>query len=544
MALDLGTRPADTGDTGHDPASPGVRRPLERLGLGAAAGLVSAGAGLAVAELVTAASATLQSPVIDVGDRVVDGVPNSVKTLAIEWFGQNDKRALLIGIAVILGLYAVALGVVALGRRWHAALAGAALFGAVGAYASQSSRRPAPWWAVTPSLVGAAVAAAALVGLRWALLGRRARPTDSTDRGAARTVAGAERRRFIVAAGATAAGAAIVGRAGRRLAARHEVGGELGELVLARPDEPLGPIDPAATADVPGVSPFVTPNADFYRIDTALSVPQVSVNGWRLDITGLVDRPFSLTYSDLLDRELVEADVTIACVSNEVGGRLIGNARWLGVRLDELLDEAGIDPIADQIVGRSVDGFTAGFPVATARDGRNALVAIGMNGEPLPVEHGYPARLIVPGLYGYVSATKWLREIELTRFADFDAYWIRRGWAAEGPIKLQSRIDTPRGLSTVPAGTVAVGGVAWAQTRGIDAVELQFDDGEWVPAVLAAEQSADTWRQWSYAWAATPGRHSIRVRATERGGALQTADRAEPFPDGATGQHQIVVIVE
>jgi len=257
----------------------------------------------------------------------------------------------------------------------------------------------------------------------------------------------------------------------------------------------------------------------------------------------MVARPLTFSYADLVSREIVEADITLTCVSNEVGGKLIGNARWLGLRLDDLLDEAGLDPAADQIVGRSVDGYTCGFPVA-ALDGRHALVAIGMNGEPLPLEHGYPARLIVPGLYGYVSATKWLTEIEVTTFDAFDQYWVRRGWVDDAPIKVQSRIDTPKGLAKVPAGTVAIAGVAWAQTRGIERVEVQIDEGDWTEARLAAEQSADTWRQWSLAWDAAPGRHTIRVRATEAGGAIQTDARSEPFPSGATGQHQIVVIVE
>jgi DMSO/TMAO reductase YedYZ molybdopterin-dependent catalytic subunit len=291
------------------------------------------------------------------------------------------------------------------------------------------------------------------------------------------------------------------------------------------------------------VSSFVTPNTDFYRIDTALTVPRVSIDSWDLRVTGMVGRKLRLSYADLVSRDVVEADITLTCVSNEVGGKLIGNARWLGVRLDDLLDEAEVDPAADQIVGRSVDGYTCGFPVA-ALDGRNALIAIGMNGEPLPLEHGYPARLIVPGLYGYVSATKWLTEIELTTFDEFDQYWVRRGWVDDAPIKVQSRIDTPKGLSKVAAGTVAIGGVAWAQTRGIEGVDVQIDDGAWTPARLAAEQSTDTWRQWSLAWDATPGRHTIRVRATEAGGAIQTDRRSEPFPSGATGQHQIVVIVE
>ena len=517
----------------------GTRR-VERLAYGVVTGVVAAAVGLGAGELTTAASPRMQSPVIDVGDRVVDGVPNWLKTQAIEWFGQNDKRALLIGIGILLGLYAAALGILSLTRRWSLAIAGAAAFGLVGAYASQSSRRPAPWWAIAPSLVGGAVAATALVLLRWALLHRRsASPADVN----ADTGPDLDRRVFLAATGGVATVAVVANVVGRELVGRRSVSAESQALELPAADRAIAGDAASSGVQAPGAAPFVTPNADFYRIDTALTVPQVSVDGWQLAITGLVDRELRLSFDDLVDRPIIEADITLACVSNEIGGSLIGNARWLGVRLDDLLAEAGIDPAADQIVGRSVDGFTAGFPVA-ALDGRDALVAIGMNGAPLPVEHGYPARLIVPGLYGYVSATKWLNGIELTRFDDFDAYWNARGWAADGPIKLQSRIDTPRGLATVPAGTVPVAGVAWAQTRGIDAVELQFDDAEWVRAELAAELNIDTWRQWSFAWDATPGRHTIRVRAIERGGAIQTADRSEPFPSGATGQHQIVVLVE
>jgi DMSO/TMAO reductase YedYZ molybdopterin-dependent catalytic subunit len=520
----------------------------ERWTFGSVAGLVAAAAGLAAAELTSAASERLQSPVLDVGDRVVDGVPNSIKTLAIDWFGTNDKLALLTGIGIVLGLYAAVLGVFALTRFWRLAIAGAAAFGLVGAYASQSSRRPAPWWAVAPSIAGGLVAATALLALRQVLLGRHSTTWNARDEatpappenGASGSV---DRRRFILVTGATAAGALAIGTTGRALAARSDVADQRRGLRLPPPRRPVSPVASGASAGAAGVSPFVTPNDDFYRIDTALTVPRVSIDSWELAVGGLVARPLTLSFAELISREIVEADITLTCVSNEVGGKLIGNARWLGVRLDDLLDEAGIDPAADQIVGRSVDGYTCGFPV-TALDGRNALVAIGMNGEPLPLEHGYPARLIVPGLYGYVSATKWLTEIELTTFDAFDQYWVRRGWVDDAPIKVQSRIDTPKGLAKISAGTVAIAGVAWAQTRGIERVDVQIDDGEWIEARLAAEHSADTWRQWSFSWDARPGRHTIRVRATEAGGAIQTDERSEPFPSGATGQHQIVVIVE
>ncbi len=271
-------------------------------------------------------------------------------------------------------------------------------------------------------------------------------------------------------------------------------------------------------------------------------MPQVPTDGWSLDIGGMVDRPFSLDYDELLRRPLVETDITLTCVSNLVGGNLIGTARWLGVRLDDLLAEAGIDPAADQIVGRSVDGYTCGFPVG-ALDGRDAIVAVAMNGEPLPLEHGFPARLVVPGLYGYVSATKWLTEIELTTFDAFDAYWVPRGYAATAPIKQSSRIDTPKTLANVAPGPLALGGVAWAQPVGVATVEVRIDDGEWMPAELGVDVGGSTWRQWQWTWDATPGRHSVSVRSTNDDGEVQTAERVDPLPAGATGLHTIVVNV-
>jgi DMSO/TMAO reductase YedYZ molybdopterin-dependent catalytic subunit len=296
--------------------------------------------------------------------------------------------------------------------------------------------------------------------------------------------------------------------------------------------------DPAA--EIEGLTPLFVANEDFYRIDTALLIPRVSTADWALAVDGMVANPLRLTYDDLWERRLVEYDVTLSCVSNEVGGDLVGNARWLGVRLDELLAEAAIQPDADQIMGHSVDGFTAGFPVDALADGRNAIVALAMNGEVLPVAHGYPARLVVPGLYGYVSATKWLSRIELTRFDRDQGYWIPRGWAERAPIKTQSRIDTPHNGSTVE-GTVAIAGVAWAPTRGIARVEVQVDDGPWQEATLGPAVSASSWRQWWWAWTAPPGRHRLRCRATDGTGATQTEDRSRPDPDGATGWHTIEV---
>jgi DMSO/TMAO reductase YedYZ molybdopterin-dependent catalytic subunit len=257
----------------------------------------------------------------------------------------------------------------------------------------------------------------------------------------------------------------------------------------------------------------------------------------------VVDRELTLDYEELVARPMIERDVTLACVSNEVGGDYIGNARWIGTPLADLLDEAGVDPGASQLVSRSVDGFTIGTPTAVVMDGRDAMLAVAMNGEPLPIEHGFPVRMVVPGLYGYVSATKWLVDLELTTLDAYDAYWIQRGWAKEAPIKTQSRIDTPRFGDEVPAGTVAVAGVAWAQHRGIERVEVRVDGGAWQEAELGAEDTVDTWRQWVYRWDAAPGRRTIAVRATDGDGRTQTAELAEPFPDGATGHHTITVDV-
>ena len=293
-----------------------------------------------------------------------------------------------------------------------------------------------------------------------------------------------------------------------------------------------------ATPEIAGLSPYITPTSDFYRIDTALQTPQVDVASWELRITGMVDAPYTLTYDELLAFDSVEEVVTMSCVSNEVGGNLIGNATWQGVPLAAVLERAGVQAGATQIVGRSVDDFTAGFPSEVALDGRTALVAYAMNGEPLPADHGFPARLVVAGLYGYVSATKWLREIELTTWEGFDGYWVPRGWSKEGPIKPQSRIDVPRGGSDLTAGRQAVAGVAWAPIEGISRVEVQVDDGPWMEAELGDVVSGNTWVQWWLDWDATPGEHRLQVRATTVGGETQTDERVPPAPDGATGWHR------
>ncbi|MFE1832570.1 molybdopterin-dependent oxidoreductase [Streptomyces sviceus] len=361
-----------------------------------------------------------------------------------------------------------------------------------------------------------------------------------------------DRRGFVLAAGGTAAASAGAGLLGRYLsrADGRDAVASRAAVVLPRPASPAPAVPRGAGLRIPGASPFVTPNGAFYRVDTALVVPKVDATSWRLRLHGRgVARPVVLSYDDLLRRELVERDITLTCVSNEVGGSYVGNARWIGVRLADLLAECGVRPPseggpADQLVARSVDGMTIGSPVEDLMDGRDALLALGMNGEPLPFAHGFPVRMVVPGLYGFVSACKWIKDIELTTFDSYDPYWVKRGWAREAPIKTQSRIDTPKPFARPKAGTVMVAGVAWAQHRGIDKVEIRVDDGPWQQARPAAEDTRDTWRHWSFAWQATKGGHTLTVRATDRTGAVQTDERARTIPDGASGWHSVVVTVE
>lgn len=504
-------------------------------------GLVIGGLALGVAQLVAGFNSLWRSPILDVGDRVIDAAPPFVKEFAVETFGSNDKPALLIGMGAILAVFAAVM-VGWLGMRMSRWIGIGALvaFGVVGVWASLSRRQGAPLSAAVPTIIGVGVALTAFVVVHHLVT------TPQANAGGATNEVG--RRGFLsVAGGAVGAMAVSGGMAaaiGRLLSNRYSAGASRDDVSLPVPSGDRVTIPEGADLGVQGISPFVTPNDTFYRVDTAITVPQVQAASYTLTVKGMIDNEITLSYDELLDREMIERDVTLTCVSNTVGGPYVGNAVWLGTRLDTLLEEAGIKSGADQIVGRSVDGYTCGFPVETLNDGRDAIVAVGMNGEPLPLEHGFPARLVVPGLYGYVSATKWLKEIELTTFDAFDHYWRRRGWAQKAPIKLMSRIDTPQGLANVTAGRVAIGGVAWAQTIGISAVEVQIDDGEWQEAMLGKVPSVDTWVQWTLPWDATAGRHQIVVRAVDKEGTIQTADRAEPIPDGASGRQSIIVIVK
>ncbi|MER7577129.1 molybdopterin-dependent oxidoreductase [Streptomyces sp. NPDC126514] len=522
-----------------------------RLALGALSGLLAGFAALAVAELVAAGVRPQAGPVVAVGGAAIDRTPAAVKDWAIRNFGTNDKLILQLGILAVLAVFALALGVVALRHR-RAGAAGVLVFGAVGTAAALSRPDSKGFTDALPSLVGAVAGAVLLYVLIGRLLATRPGPDEASERPATGAVEGWDRRGFIVAATVAAAASAGAGALGRSLNAssgKQAVASRRG-LVLPAADSPARAIPKGAGVRVAGVSPFITPNTTFYRVDTALVVPKVVAGDWRLRIHGDgVRRPLTLSFDDLLRRELIERDITLTCVSNEVGGPYVGNARWIGVRLADLLAECGVAPPskggpADQLVARSVDGMTIGTPVEDVMDGRDAMLAVGMNGEPLPFEHGFPVRMLVPGLYGYVSACKWIKDIELTTFDAYDAYWVKRDWARRAPIKTQSRIDTPKPFARPKAGTVMVAGVAWAQGRGIDKVEVRIDDGPWQATTLAAEDTQDTWRQWSLPWQATKGGHTLTVRATDRTGEVQTAKRTGTVPDGASGRHSVVVTVE
>jgi DMSO/TMAO reductase YedYZ molybdopterin-dependent catalytic subunit len=521
------------------------------------AGLTAAIVALGVAEFVAGLNRSWRSPVLDVGDRAIDRAPRALKDFAIETFGTKDKPILLASIGLVLVVYAAVIGVVAVRRSVAVGTAGICAFGVVGVLAAAARRSGGSVIDGTPSAVGAAVGAAAL----WWICRRLGTPADvveMVDDGEAHTpgvepaAVGISRRSVLARGGGLLALLAVAGGGaaaiGRAIASRFSAAESRAAVRLPAPIEALAPLPAGASVDVAGMTPFITPNRDFYRIDTALTVPQVPIEGWELRIHGMVDRELRISFDELLGRGLREYDITLTCVSNVVGGELVGNARWLGVRLDELLAEAGVQADADQVVGRSVDGYTCGFPVDAATDGRNAIVAVAMNGEPLPLEHGFPARLVVPGLYGYISATKWLTEIELTTFERFESYWVPRGYADRAPIKLMSRIDSVDGLGTLARnadGLAAIGGVAWAQTIGISAVEVQIDDGPWMPAELGESLGKDTWRQWAYRWTpAAAGRTSIRCRAIDGNGVIQTEERTEPLPDGASGHHQIIVFIQ
>lgn len=497
------------------------------------AGVAAAAVGVGVAELL----ATFFSPAADVrtsvGTAVVNLTPGPVKEWAIQTFGTSDKLFLSV---MVLAVIAAVAAITARWERSRVPLGSLAIAAGGAAGCAAVLARPGAGLAdIVPTLAGVACAIAVLRVLTSGRIVDRAEESDRADETDHLDRVDGGRRLSLVTLGFTAAGLAsgVLGAVLNRKV--RSVSGDRDALALPTPQNP--PAQPPADVTPKGVAlpSFITPNADFYRIDTALSVPQLSRADWRLRIHGMVDREVTYTFEDLKRFEPIQQTVTLTCVSNPVGGELISNATWIGYRVADLLREAGIASDADMVLSTSIDGWTAGTPVQALTDDRDSLLAIGMNGVPLPVEHGYPARLVVPGLYGFVSATKWVVDLELTRFDRAEAYWTKLGWSAKAPIKTQSRVDVPRRGQRVSAGPTTFGGVAWAQYRGIKAVEVRIDDGPWQPAQLGAAYSDDTWRLWSFGWNATPGAHTIAVRATDNTGAVQTGDQMGVIPDGATG---------
>jgi DMSO/TMAO reductase YedYZ molybdopterin-dependent catalytic subunit len=499
--------------------------------VGVVAGVFTVGVATLLATLMTSAGLAggTPSPVVAVGGAFVDRTPPWLKNFAIATFGTSDKAALFVGMAIFLIAVCAVIGLVG-ARRPTAGMVAFGVLGGIGMLAV-ATRPSSNTLDLVPTIVGIAA------GL-WALSVLWQRGAEGAGGG------DVERRRFVLGGvgftvtGITAAtlGQSLGRQAGRAAEARSAVR-------LPRAPKPV--VVPAgAQLPVNGITPYIMPNADFYRIDTALVVPRLDTADWSLKVHGMVDREVTLDWATLLSKPMQDSLVTLMCVSNEVGGDLTGNAVWTGWPVRELLKLAGPRAGADMVLSTSSDGWTAGTPLSVLTDDRNALLAIAMNGQPLPFEHGFPVRMVVPGLYGYVSATKWVTDLKVTTFADDEGYWTPRGWSARGPVKTQSRIDVPRTGDRVSAGKVAVAGIAWAQHRGIKAVEVRVDNGRWQQARLAVEPTLDSWRQWVLPWDAVKGNHTITVRATDAEGVVQTEAQAQPAPDGATGWHTITVNVD
>ena len=490
-------------------------------------GVLATLVGVAAGHLVAAVTDPAASPVLAVGTAVIDLTPTPVKVWAIARFGTNDNAVLVGSVLAGVVLLAALAGVLARRRPGYGV---GLLLALVGVPAAAAWSRPgAEPGDLLPSL---AAAAAGVASLTW--LSRAAGPARPTERRG--------RRGVLIAAGTLAATTATTGGAGRWITSYRT---RATDVALPPPADPAPAFPAGLDARVPGITRFRTRTDDFYRVDTRLTLPIVDLDGWRLTIDGDVAREVTLDFDDLRAMPLSERDITLTCVSNEAGGRYVGAARWLGVRLTDLLARAGIDDTgADQVLSTDVDGMTISTPLALATDGRDAMIAIGMNGRSLPPEHGFPARMVVPGLYGFVSACKWITRMTLTTYAEQDAYWTRRGWATDAPIKIASRIDTPKPLSTVAAGRTVIGGIAWAQHQGgVARVEVRVDGGPWQQARLGPSAGNDYWRQWYLPWTAEPGRHTLAVRATDGEGDVQTAVRATPFPAGSSGIQEVVVEV-
>ncbi|SBS71659.1 molybdopterin-dependent oxidoreductase [uncultured Microbacterium sp.] len=518
---------------------------------GAAAVVLAGGVGEVVAGLIGGGG-----PVTSVGGWLIDLAPPWAKDTAIALFGTADKIVLVVAICLVIAALGAACGVLEVRRPpWGAAIV--AVFGIVGGVIA-TTRSDAVVGAWLPSVAAGIAGALALWWLARMVRGMAAagaaapQPSvtpavDSAGTRAPQPLSAApgraDRRTFLMWSGATVVVGVLAAVGGTALRAGRAAATAIRDVVLPRPAVSAAPVPAGSELDIPGLAPVITPNDSFYRIDTALIVPSVTPAEWSIRVHGLVEETVTLTWDELLALPLEESHTTLACVSNEVGGTLIGNALWLGYPIRELLARARPTAEADMVLSRSVDGFTASTPLEALTDDRAAILAIGMNGEPLPQEHGFPVRMVVPGLYGYVSATKWVVDLEVTRFDRARAYWTDRGWSEFGPIKLQSRIDVPRDGQNVAAGETVIAGVAWQQHVGVAGVEVQIDDGAWQQATVAAAISDDTWVQWSLPWTATAGRHLLRCRATSATGDVQTSAVAPVVPDGATGWHERNVTV-
>ena len=504
---------------------------MQRSLAAAASGVAAGAAAIGVGELVASVLNASASPLLSVGSFVIDLTPGFLKSAVIAAFGTGDKPFLIAVLLVLVTVLGAISGVAQL-RRPPLGV-GLVLFAGVVASFAAATRKSAQLLDITPSVIAGVAGALVLSSLVGRIVRADPDPSGSPD---------PSRRSALIVAGVwagigLAAGIAsqVIGASSRRVATA------IRSIRLPKPTVPLSAIPAATQLQVPGLSPLITPNPDFYRIDIALSVPQLVPETWRLQITGEVQHPFSITYQELLAMPMTEGRLTLMCVSNEVGGDLISTATWLGVPIRDLLAKAAPRAGADMVLSSGADGFTASTPLSTLTDGRNALFAVGMNGAVLPQLHGFPVRMVVPGLYGYVSATKWLTTLKVTRFDRATSYWTDRGWSPRGPIKLSSRIDVPAG--GVQAGPVTVAGVAWAQHTGIARVEVRADDGPWRDATLAEELTVDVWRQWRYTWMATKGTHSLQVRATDRDGLVQTSRITGEVPNGSTGLHTVQIAV-
>jgi DMSO/TMAO reductase YedYZ molybdopterin-dependent catalytic subunit len=498
-----------------------VRRSRGHLAL---AGAIAGGAGVAVAHALTNVLNARATPIQSVAEVIIAITPGPVAEFLIGLVGRNDKPILVAGVTLgVVGLGALA-GVLSARSRVLPNLVFLGMF--VVALVAALVRPGFTTTSVLPLAAGAVTWVVVLAVL-----------VDAVPERATEAEEPVRSRRFVLLAGTATVLAIGVGASGRLFGRSRRAIETTRRLLRLPTTRGVVPVD--AEVGLPGLTPWRVPNDEFYRIDTALVLPAIDPTEWRLRVHGMVDREITLTYQDLLDTELTEAWVTLCCVSNEVGGDLIGNAWWSGVRVADVLARAGVSPEADAVKQTSADGWNCGTPIEALTDGRDALLAVAMNGRPLPVDHGFPVRMVVPGLYGFVSATKWVVDLEVTRFDRFTAYWTERGWSPTGPVKTQSRIEVPRNRDEVAAGRVRVGGQAWAQHTGIAAVEVRLDGNAWAGAELGGVPGNDTWVQWAATLDVPPGAHTLAVRATDRSGYTQTAAIADVVPDGATGWHTI-----